>query len=48
MDGRETLEARLLGRDNVGLDVWCYCCAYLVYVVHVASVMLLACSVVHI
>jgi len=24
----KTLEARLLGRDNVVLDVWYYCCAY--------------------
>ena len=42
MDGGETLEARLLGRDSVVLDVWYYYCAY------VASVMLCACSVVYI
>ena len=48
MDGRETLETRLLGRDSVVLDVWYYCCAYVVYVVHVASVMLCACIVVYI
>jgi len=36
MDGRETLEARFLGIDNVVLDVWYYYCAY---VVHVASMM---------
>jgi len=36
MDGEETLEARLLG------------CAYVVYVVHVAFVMLCACVVVYI
>jgi len=46
MDGGETLEARLHGRDNVVLDVWYYCCAYVVYVVHVAFVMLCACIVV--
>jgi len=44
----KTLKERLLGRDNVVLDEWYYCCAYVVYVVHVASVMLCACCVVHI
>ena len=39
----KTLEARLLGRDSVVLVVWYYCCAYVVYVVHVASVMLFSC-----
>ena len=28
MDDKETLEARFLGRDNVVLDVQCYCCAH--------------------
>jgi len=40
----KTLEARFLGRDNVVLDVWYYCCAY---VVNVASVMLCTCGVVY-
>ena len=42
------LEARLLGRDSVVLDVWYYCFSYVVYVVHVAYVMLCACGVVYI
>jgi len=48
MDGRETLEARFLGRDSVVLDVWYYCCAYVLYVGHAASVMLCTCGVVYI
>ena len=48
MDGRETLEEIFLGRDNVVLDVGYYYCAYVVYVVHVSSLMLCACSVVYI
>ena len=48
MVGGETLEAMLLGRDSVVLDVWYYCCAYIVYVVHAASVKLCACGVVYI
>jgi len=44
----KTLEARLLGRDSVVLDVWYYCCVYVVYVVHVSCVMLCACSFVYI
>ena len=35
----EILEARFLGKDSVVLDVWYYCCAYDVYVVHVSSMM---------
>jgi len=46
MDRRETLEARFLRRDNVFLDMQYYYCAYVVYVVHGASVMLCACGVV--
>jgi len=38
----KTLEARLLGKDSLVLDVWYYCCA------HVAYVMLCACSFVKI
>ena len=41
----KALEARLLGIDNLVLDVWYYCCAY---VIQVASVMLCVCGVVHI
>ena len=44
----KTLEARFLGRDSVVLDVWYYYCAYVVYVVHVSSVMLCTCGVVYI
>ena len=36
----KTLEARLLGRDRVVLDVSYYYYVYVVYVVHVASVLL--------
>ena len=43
-----TLEARLHGRDNVVLDVWYYCCAYVVYDVHGTSVRLCTCVVVYI
>jgi len=39
------LEGRLLFRDNVFLDVWYYCCAYGIYLVQVAYVMLCACGV---
>jgi len=35
----KTLEARLLSRGSVVSDVWYYCCAYVVHVVHVAIVM---------
>lgn len=42
------LEERLLGRDGVVLNVWYHFCAYVVYVVHVASMMLCACGVVYI
>jgi len=44
----QTLESRFLGRDDVVLHVWYYYCAYVVYVVHVSSLMLCACSVVYI
>ena len=42
----KALEERLFGRDIAVLDIWYYCCAYVVYVVHVASVMLCTCGVV--
>jgi len=35
----KTLEEIFLGRGSVLLDVRYYCCAYVIYVVHVASVM---------
>jgi len=44
----KTLEARFLGKANVLLDVWYHYCAYVVYVVHVASMILCACGVVYI
>jgi len=37
-----------LVRDIVVLDVWYYCCAYILYVLHVSFVMLCACGVVYI
>ena len=37
----KTLEEKFLGKDSVVLDVWYYCCAYVVYVLHVTSVMIL-------
>jgi len=36
----KTLETRFLGKDNVVSDVWYYCYAYVLYVVHIASVTL--------
>lgn len=44
----KTLEAGSLGGVNVVLDVWYYYCAYVVYVVQVAFLMLCACGVVYI
>jgi len=44
MDGGETLKARLLGRESVVLDEWYYYCAYVVYVIHVASAILCTCG----
>jgi len=38
----KTLEASFFGRDNLFLVVRYYCFAYVVYVVHVASVILSA------
>ena len=34
MDGGETLEAGLLGRGSMVLDVQCYCCVYDVHIVY--------------
>lgn len=42
------LEARLLGRDGVVLNVCYYCYTYVVYVLHVSYMMLCAYSVVYI
>lgn len=36
----KTLEERFLGRDSVILDVWYYFCAYVVYILHIAFLML--------
>ena len=36
----KTLEARFLGRGSVVSNVWYYYCAYVIHVVHVASVMI--------
>jgi len=36
----KTLEARLLGGGSVVLDVWYYCCADVIHVVHVSFVMI--------
>lgn len=36
----KTLESRFLGRGSVVSDMWYYCCAYVVHVVHVSSVMI--------
>lgn len=44
----KTLEAKLLGRGNVVLDVWYYCCAYSVHILCVAYVMFCACNIVYI
>jgi len=44
MDGRETLEARLLGRDSVVLLVQCYCCVYVVHIVHYVIVPMVLCA----
>ena len=35
----EIPEARFLSKDNMVFDVWYYCYSYVVYVVHVASIM---------
>lgn len=43
----KALEAKFLGRDSVVLDMWYYDCAYVIYVVHVASVMLCTYGVVY-
>lgn len=34
------MEARLLDRGSMVSDVWNYCCAYVIHVVHVSSVMI--------
>ena len=34
------VEARLLGGGSVVSDVWYYCCAYVIHVVHVSFVMI--------
>lgn len=44
----KTQEASFLSRGGVVLDVWYYCYAYIVYVVHVSFMMLCTCGVVYI
>jgi len=44
----KAMKATFLGRDNVVLNVWYSCCAYVVYDVHVSSLMLCACAMVYI
>jgi len=44
MDDRETLKERLLGRDNVVLDVWYYYCVYVVHVVYLVIVPMVMCT----
>ena len=44
MDGRETLEARLLGRGNVVLDVQCYFCVYVLHILYLVIVPMVLCS----
>lgn len=44
----KALEAKFLGKSSMVLDVWYYCCAYVLYVVHDSSMMLCACSVMYI
>lgn len=39
----KTLEAGLLGRDNVVLHVWYYFCAYIVYVASMMCVLVVLC-----
>jgi len=34
MDGKETLQARLLGRGSAVLDVQFYCCVYVVHILY--------------
>ena len=39
-NNEEDVEARFLGKDSIVSDVWYYCYAYVVYVVHVSSGMI--------
>ena len=38
----KALEERLIGRGSVVSDVWHYCCAYVIHVVHVSFVMIVS------
>jgi len=44
MEDRETLEARLFGRDSVVLDVQYYCCVYVVHDVYSVIVPMVMCT----
>jgi len=48
MDGRETLEARFLGRGDVVLDVQFYYCVYVVIVVYSVIVHMVMYNVVYV
>jgi len=48
MDDRKTLEAKLLGRGSMVLDVQCYCCVYVVHVVYSVIVPMVMCNVVYV
>ena len=44
MDGREILEARLLGRKNVVLDTKCYYCVYVLHILYSVIVPMVLCA----
>ena len=44
MDRKGTLEERFLGRDNVVLDVQCYCFVYVVHIVHSMTIPMVLCA----
>lgn len=48
MDGEETLEARLLGRGSIVLDVKCYCCVYVMHVVYSLILPMVMCNVLYV
>jgi len=47
MDDRETLEARLRARGSKVLDVYYYCCVYVVHVVYLVILPMVICNVVY-
>jgi len=40
----KTLEASLLSRDSVVLDVQCYCCVYVMHIVYLVIVPMVLCA----